>query len=84
MQTNRKLVELQMARIERRQSNIRRIQERVYGMPKEPNDVAMNPGADYDIGKSENNFERIIPFLKTYEDDPAVKVSSQLIPFVSH
>ncbi|KAF7981735.1 hypothetical protein HWV62_32343 [Athelia sp. TMB] len=88
LRTSRKNFELQMARIERRQANLRRISERIYGVPKQLSDVAANPIAAYTMGISENWPEVIPKFLQSNAGDPAVadfrqKLQKHLAPRMS-
>lgn len=64
-----------MARLERRESRLRRIRERLSSegvLPSEP--VSRTPQEHHHIGVSEKHHEDIGAFLRKNEGDPAVQV----------
>ncbi|KAF7973280.1 hypothetical protein HWV62_15647 [Athelia sp. TMB] len=73
VRTSRKAFELQLAQIDRRQANLRRISQKIYGVPKQLSDVAANPIGCYTMGFLENHSPKIGVFLAAHEGDPAVK-----------
>jgi hypothetical protein len=74
--TSRKNFIKQITQIERRQTRIRRIRDRLRQTKNVGNEeVASSPDAHHHIGKSENNPEHIGRFLQEHADDPATKVT---------
>ncbi|KAF7973294.1 hypothetical protein HWV62_15675 [Athelia sp. TMB] len=72
--TDRKLIELQLARIDRRKANLRRIGEKVYGASETlDTEIAKDASAAFSIGKSEKLGEKIGLFLARNKGDPAVE-----------
>jgi hypothetical protein len=75
-------IPLQISRVERRERHISMIRERLnrprLSLPTtmEPEDVAHDPGVQYNIGKSQKCPVHIPTFLKKNEGDPAIKASS--------
>jgi hypothetical protein len=69
VRTSRKDFLRQLTRIERRQTRIRRIRDR---LPADT--VGCSPEARYHIGKAENKSENIGRFLQKHTGDPAVMV----------
>lgn len=75
LRTNRKSFVKQLTQIERRQTRIRRIKEKIHsqtGVHSE--DASTTPDVHYHIGLSENHFEHLGTFLRAHSGDPAVKV----------
>ena len=67
-----------MAKIERRQAQLRRIRARNFANGKpEKETVAISPESHHSIGKSENQHEHIGLFARRNSGDPAVKVRPQ-------
>ena len=71
--TSRKHYVHQVAQIERRRAQIRRIRNKHYSHP-ESERVPQAPEAHHVIGKSQNFPENIPLFLQRHAGDPAVKV----------
>lgn len=71
--TDKRAYVKQLTRIERRQTRIRRIKEKLYGVAQ-VEDVARSFDVHHHIGKSENLFRHIGTFLEENSNDPAVKV----------
>jgi len=69
---------LQIARIERRQTRIRLIRQKIDGTSPgvtENEYVPENPEPHHHIGVSENRPQAFSSFLQAHSDDPAIKVS---------
>jgi hypothetical protein len=82
--TNGRLIPMQLSKIERRQSRIRRIRETTQ-QPLHQTDVNDNltdPRAQYNMGKTQNSPVHLPTFLHKNNDDPAIKVS-RAVPFSS-
>lgn len=79
--TSRKDFVKQMTQIERRQTRIRRIREKLaHTEYARDEDASTSPGAHHHIGKSQNNPEHFGRFLERNSGDPAIKVAKQLKP----
>jgi hypothetical protein len=73
--TSRKNFIKQMTNIERRQTRIRRLKERLAKSDAAPDfDIAHTPDMHHHIGKSQNDPEHIGLFVHRHAGDPAVKV----------
>ena len=74
--TDRKLFVKQLTRIERRQTRIRRIANKVVYRPHtEIAELARSPHVHYHIGSTQKYPVHIGTYLRTHEGDPAIKVS---------
>jgi hypothetical protein len=78
----------QMARLERRQSRLRHIREKlgpeiVQAIPMTDDEVASTPDMHHYIAKSQNTPVHIGTYLQRYSNDPAIKVS-QLLSGANH
>lgn len=62
-----------MTKIERRQTRIRRIKQKLSN-EIHTEDVATTPDAHHHIGLSENRYEHIGSFLNAHSGDPAIEV----------
>lgn len=74
MRTDKKNFVKQLTKIERRQARIRRIRHKSGSLYKREN-VPSDPAGHYHIGRSQNQFEHIGTFLRSFKGDPAIKVS---------
>jgi hypothetical protein len=77
---------MQLSKIERRQSRIRRIQEttRPPLHQTDVNDNPTDPRAQYNMGKTQNSPVHLPTFLHKNNDDPAIKVVPSLFLLSSH
>jgi len=76
---------MQLSKIERRQSRIRRIREKTQQPPLQTDaeDTLTDPKARYNIGKTQNSPVHLPTFLQKNDGDPAIKVSSACRCFIS-
>lgn len=72
--TDRKRFELQLTRIERRVTRLRRIRNKINPVPELDNERAISPSVHHHIGKSQNLPYHIGTFLQQHEGDPAIQV----------
>lgn len=72
LRTDRKAFVKQLTRMERRQTRLRRIKQKLSTSTR-VEDVATTPDAHHHIGLSENRYEHIGTFLRTNSGDPAIK-----------
>ena len=78
--TSRKAYIKQLAAIERRQTHLRRIRERLAKAGNLASEsVPKDMDASYQIGKSQNHPVAIAQFLHKHDGDPAVKVRCPLV-----
>lgn len=84
--TDRKAFIKQLTQIERRQTRIRRIKQRVSEVNhkhssemNQPREAAVNPEQHHHIGRNENTYHEIGAFLHAHTDDPAIKVCDHRI-----
>ena len=75
MRTDRKKFVKQLTQIERRQTRIQRIKQKLSSQSG-PEDIAMTPDVHHHIGLSEKYFEHVGTFIRMHSGDPAVKVES--------
>jgi hypothetical protein len=77
LRTSGREIPQQLSKIEQRQRAISQISESLNASPPriEPEDVAVNPGIHYTIGKSQKSPVHIPTFLQRHKGDPAVMAS---------
>lgn len=87
IQTDRKLYVLQLTKIERHQTCLRQMRDKLYPAGslrlKEDTDTATSPTAHHHIGQSQNSSEHIGSFLRDHAGDPAVQVCTYSVPGIS-
>ena len=80
VRTSQRMIEMQLARAERRQYRISRIRRRLYPTKKVDDDEKgpMDPRTHHYIGKTQNDFIDIGQFIFQNTRDPAIKASQAL------
>jgi hypothetical protein len=74
----------QLTRIERRQTRIKRIRQKIQKERFTTEDIPNNPEAKYEMGVSENCKQRFSSFIEEHKRDPAAIVSFVVLRWGLH
>lgn len=86
VRTSGRSIPCQIAKIETRERRIRMIREKLRRPstrpPAEPDEISIDPRAQYNMGKSQKLPVHIPTFLRKNAGDPAVKVSTPMVRYL--